>query len=69
MMELECDLCKQKSINIHSVYHEDSNKIVDYCEDCEEVYIDQLSLVCPMPTGSTPSDPNHKGEIVFIGEE
>ena len=42
-MELECDLCKQKSINIHSVYHENSNKIVDYCEDCEEVYIDQLS--------------------------
>jgi hypothetical protein len=26
-------------------------------------------LVCPMPTGSMPSDPNHKGEIVFVGEE
>ncbi len=42
-MEIECDLCKQKSSNVHSVYYEDSNKIVDYCEDCEEVYIDQLS--------------------------
>ncbi len=26
-------------------------------------------LVCPMPTGSMPSDPNHKSEIVFVGEE
>ena len=46
---INCSLCEEESENIHSVYYEENDKIVDYCEDCEEVYIDKLA--------------NEKGEI------
>ena len=45
-MKINCSLCGEEFANIHSVYYEKNDKIVDYCEDCEEVYIDQLSKHC-----------------------
>ena len=43
---INCSLCGEKSDSIHSVCineeEEEVNKIVDYCENCEEVYIQKL---------------------------
>ena len=40
---INCSLCAEKNKSIHSVYYEENDKIVDYCEDCEDVYINQLA--------------------------
>lgn len=42
---IKCSLCKEKFENVHSVYCEKNDKIVDYCEDCEQVYIEQLATI------------------------
>ena len=42
---INCSLCGEKSKNVHSVYYEENDKIVAYCEDCEDVYINQLALL------------------------
>ena len=41
---INCSLCGEKSNSIHSVCinEEEVDKIVDYCDDCEEVYIQNL---------------------------
>ena len=41
--KIECSLCGEKSENVHSVYYKKNDEITDYCEDCEDVYIEILS--------------------------
>tara|TARA_R110002012_G_scaffold200486_1_gene369439 strand:- start:192 stop:350 length:159 start_codon:yes stop_codon:yes gene_type:complete len=45
-MMINCSLCGEKSDSIHSVCinenEEEINNIVDYCENCEEAYIQNL---------------------------
>ena len=41
---INCSLCGKKSNSIRSVCinEEEEDKIVDYCDNCEEVYIQNL---------------------------
>ena len=48
---IECSLCEEKFENVHSVYCENNNKIIDYCEDCEHVYIEKQVLHPPNCSG------------------
>lgn len=52
-----------------SEYENLDGKIEGNCKPNYWIDLEKQIKICPLPTGSMPSDPNHKGEIVFVGEE